>query len=198
MNITRLSPITYRLPILIQQSCLTTPTSTTTASCQNQSDMITTIYRWPLIRHFRFIARLKTYQTAAMTLSLPPLTYLYKMGSVTNDSVFRAGLAAGGAVAVLSILSYGFSKIVGELKYNCRTEVLLVSYLSFIGNKKTIEVNVDQVVPFDDIYQHGSQNRIMLKLRLECGGKNSTFYYSYKYGEIVNSEMFKRILSITF
>ena len=170
---------------LIQHRYLTACTN------QDQPDF-TTIYRWPLIRHFRFIARLKTYQTGVMILSLPPLTYLYKMGDVTDKSVICGCLAAGGAVTILSILSYGFSKIVGQIKYNQQSEMLQVSYLSFFGNKRTIEVKVEEMVPFDDLHQYGRRNAMQ---KLEFG--KYSFYYSLKYGSIIDSESFKRVLSIT-
>ena len=157
------------------------------SSCAQNHDNFRVIYKWPLIRHFRFIARLKTYQAGVMLISLPPLSYLHNSGVVTSVSLVHGCVAAGGAVMVLSVLSYAFSKIVGEIRYSETKKMLQVSHLSFFGNKSTILVNVEDIVPFDDLH-HGKLQR------LEFG--NYLFYYSLKHGIVIDSEMLNKVLAV--
>ena len=152
------------------------------------------IYKLPFIRHFRFIARLKTYQTGVMILSLPPLSYLYKIDVINSSSLVNGVVAAGSAVFVLSILSYAFSKVIGEMQYCKSSELVQISHLSFLGNKKTIKVSVEEVVPFADLDQHTGRLSALQRLELING---RSFYYSLKYGKATELNTLKHILALS-
>ena len=177
------------LPSTILPQLLICQTHLSTSSIAVTDDSFKVIYKWPLIRHFRFIARLKTYQTSVMVLSLPVLTYLYKVEAVTSDSLIGGCVAAGGAVTVLSVLSYAFSRIIGELRYSeMQPNVLQLSHLSFLGNKKSMLVNVEEIVPFGDLHQGNTMNRLAFG--------NQSFYYSLKYGNVIDPKTLKNVLAI--
>ena len=152
------------------------------------------IYKLPFIRHFRFIARLKTYQTGVMILSLPPLSYLYKIDVINSSSLVNGVVAAGSAVFVLSILSYAFSKVIGEMQYCKSSELVQISHLSFLGNKKTIKVSVEEVVPFADLDQHRGRLSALQRLELING---KSFYYNLKYGKATELNTLKHILALS-
>lgn len=153
------------------------------------------VYKLPLIRHFRFVARLKTYQAAIMVLSLPPLSYMYKMDAITSTSFIQGCCGAGGTVAVLSLLSYGFTRVIGEIQYNEQSNTLKISHLNFFGNKKTHLVNAEDIVPFGDlnlIELQDSRNKSVLKF----GFGGHLFYFSIKLGLVTDLEMFKKIVYV--
>lgn len=154
------------------------------------------VYKLPLIRHFRFIARLKTYQAAFMVLSLPPLSYMYKMDAITSTSFIQACCGAGGTVTVLSVLSYGFTRFIGEIRYNEQSNTLRVSHLNFFGNKKTHSVNVEDIVPFDDLNEsrESSRNKALLKFSF----REQLFYFSFRFGLVIDYEMLKKIWYIMY
>ena len=143
------------------------------------------------MRHFRLISRLKTYQAGAMILSLPPLSYWYHLEMITGNSLAYGFVATGGAVAMLSLLSYIFSRFVGEIQYNEKDRMIKVSHLNFFGIRQNLIVEVDDIVPFQDL--HCTEKGIGLFQRLQFG--NKTLYYSLKYGYVKDRKGLNEVLS---
>ena len=154
------------------------------------------IYRWPTMRHFRLISRLKTYQVGVMILSLPPLSYWYHMGTITGNTLIYGFLAAGGALVVLCSLSYSFSKVVGEIGYDGYLNTMQLSHLSFFGKRRNIEINVDRIIPFHDSQsdRHNPIHSLRPIQKLEFD--NKVYYYSLRYGNIVEPKILKELLSL--
>ena len=150
------------------------------------------LYRWPTMKHFRFISRLKVYQVSAMLLMLPPMARMYLNGDITGRSMAYATVAAVGTTAVLLILSYYFRRVVGEMAYVSSTNHLRVSTLTFIGGRRDLYFKVGDVVPFAD-----SQLREGRTVkRLEVKGHPEVFLYSLKYGQILEYELLHKCLQI--
>ena len=163
-----------------QESCSTT-----------QSDSIL-LYRWPTMKHFRFISRLKVYQVSAMLLMLPPMAYMYLSGDITGRSLAYATVAAVGTTAVLLILSYYFRRVVGEMAYVSSTNHIRVSTLTFVGGRRDLYFKADDIIPFADAQLR--QGRAIK--RLEVKGHPEVFLYSLKYGRILDNELLHKYLQI--
>ncbi len=161
------------------------------SSTQNSSENIV-LYRWPTMKHFRFISRLKVYQVSAMLLLLSPMSYMYLNGDITGKSMSYASVAALGTTAVLLILSYYFRRVIGEMAYISSTNNLRVSTLTFFGGRRELNFKIKDIVPFTD-----SQLRVGGTIqRLEVKDHPEVFLYSLKYGRILNTELLRKYLQI--
>ncbi len=47
----------------------------------------TVFYKWPTMRHFRFISRIKLYQVSTMVLLLPPICWWYSTDIITGIAI---------------------------------------------------------------------------------------------------------------
>lgn len=164
----------------------------TANQCSRATDAVanepTVFYRWPTMRHFRFISRIKLYQTSTMLLLLPPMYWWYATGVVTGHTLLYATLAATGTTGVLSVLSYYFTKVAGEM--SLVGDVIRVSTLTFMGSRQDFQYPVSSIVPFADSNASGAVQR------LEVNGETTYFLYSIRYGQILNNRVFEKLLSI--
>lgn len=151
------------------------------------------IYRWPTMKHFRFISKAKIYQVGFLVALLPLTAHWYTMGMLTAKEFACGGVAIVGTGAVLVILSYYFRKLAGELRYNMCTDTLCVSTLTFWGNKRDVDFPTDRVVIFVESQTHmGSPFQ-----QLEIMGHDETFLWSLRYGRVLNLDLLCRALKIT-
>ena len=151
------------------------------------------LYRWPTMKHFRFISRLKVYQVSTILLLLPPMTYMYLNGDVTAKTMGYASVAALGTTAVLCILSHYFRRVVGEMAYVSSNDRLRLSNLTFLGGRRDLYFKVEDVVPFAD-----SQLRMGGAIqRLEVKNHPEVFLYSLKYGRILDAKLLQKCLQIS-
>ena len=156
---------------------------------QNKTDAIT-IYRWPTMKHFYVISRLKLYQFSAMALLLGPLTYWYKEGVVALPLLFYGYSAALGTAVVLGALSYGFSKVIGEIAIINATGKVCISTLSFFGKRRQEYFSLEQIVP------HADTERKRLIQRLETVHPRRVYYYNLRYGKITDVDLLKKVLGM--
>ncbi len=146
-------------------------------------------YRWPTMRHFRLISRIKLYQTSTMLLLLPPIAWWYSTDVITGHTLCYATLAATATTGVLSVLSYYFTKVAGEMTL-VGGDVLRLSTLTFMGGRQEYQYPVSSIVPFADTNVDGAIQR------LEVNGENTYFLYSIRYGQILNHNIFEKLLGI--
>lgn len=149
------------------------------------------LYRWPTMRHFRVLSRFKVYQAGVMLISLPPLCYWYYTGSVSTKSLITGLSAATGTVLVLCGLSYAFSRVLGELAYCKQTETVRLSYLTFLGRRRDLEMHSRELVPFHDSQTSKPGTSNVQKLETLSNG---SFLYSLRYGHVYNRDLFHSVL----
>lgn len=151
------------------------------------------IYRWPTMKHFRFISKVKVYQVGFMVTLLPLTAHWHAMGALTAKEFVLGGVALVGTGAVLAILSHYFRKLAGEIRYNLCTNTLRVSTLTFWGNRRDLDFPADKVVMFVE-----SQTRMGSAFQqLEIMGRGETFLWSLRYGRVLDLELLCRALKIT-
>ncbi len=173
-------------------SDLTPPLSLRAFSSRSHPEHFFVFYRWPTMRHFRFISRFKVYQVSAVILLLPPVTYWYSLGHVGGVALLGAWSAALGTTAVFCVISTYFRRFVGEMAFLPSTCSLRVSTLTFMGGRRDLVFPVDDIVPFDDS-QVGVGGAFQ---RLEVQGHRGVFLYSLKYGVVLDSDAMGRVLGI--
>ena len=160
----------------------------------NQDKQYTVVYKWPTMRHFRVISRFKTYQSLAMLLSTPLLTYWYYIGSVSSAHVIYGYSAAGGTVFVLCWLSYMFKRILGELAYCHKTHSVRVSHLNFFGLRRDLIVHANDIIPYSDS-QSVTSLSFLQKLEI-VNLPSEVFYYSLRYGHVVDTKQFRTLIGM--
>ena len=161
------------------------------SSPQQETD-IKVLYRWPTMKHFRFISRFKIYQVSAMLLLLPPMARMYLKGDIAGDSMTYASIAALGTTTILFILSHYFRRLIGEIAHVSSTGHLKLSTLTFFGGRRDVYFKVADVVPFAD-----SQLRVGGAIqRLEVKNHPEVFLYSLKFGRVMDSELLQKYLQI--
>ena len=150
-------------------------------------------YRWPTMRHFRLISKIKIYQVSLMFALVPPALYWYGVDEITTGALMGGGVALTGTSAILGILSYYFSRVAGEMRYNPRSDTLRISTLSFWGNRKESKFPAAGVVNFAD-----SQTRTGGAFqRLEVEGHQTVFLWSLKYGRVLDFELLCKVLKVS-
>ena len=148
-------------------------------------------YRWPTMRHFRYISRFKVYQVSTMLLLLVPVSRWFASGELGLKQFALAWTAAAGTTAVLAVLSVAFSRVAGEMSYLPRSDCLCVSTLTFMGNRRQLEFPLRTVVPFADSQTSGSALQ-----RLEVEGSRTVLVYSLRHGHILDSELMNKALKM--
>lgn len=147
---------------------------------------VAVFYRWPTIRHFRLLSRCKLYQVVLMSLLLPPATLSYQQGSLPSSTLTAAYLAAGGTLTVLLSLSHLFTKVIGEMAYLPATGQVRISTLTFLGNRRTIVVHPQHILP------QGGRG-VVQKLEIVGYGE---FGYSVRYGQVIDADLMAQILQL--
>lgn len=142
------------------------------------------------MRHFRFISRFKAYQVSAMILLLAPLSYWYKEGVVSSTQLLYGYTAALGTTVVLIVLSYGFSRVIGELAFSPTTNTVCISTLTFLGYRRRIYYPLEHIVPYTDCQRQG----LSVVQRLETLQPPCVYYYSLHYGHVSDNELLRKVL----
>lgn len=142
------------------------------------------------MRHFRFISRFKAYQVSAMLLLLGPLSYWYKEGIVSYPQLLYGCSAAIGTTIVLLVLSYGFSKVIGELAFSHSTNTVRMSTLTFLGYRRETCIPLDHIVPYTDC----QRKSLSIVQRLETVHPHCVYYYSLRYGQVRDYELLRKVL----
>lgn len=157
----------------------------------SKADSVVVFYRWPTMKHFRFISRLKLYQVSGMLVLLTPMTFWYHMGTVNLATLTFAGAAAAGTTGVFVALSRMFTRCVGELALTHSGDIR-VSTLTFMGKRKDFLIPANCIIPYND-----TANRLRSPLqRLELANSRHVYWYSVRYGRILNNDIMIRVTGI--
>ena len=157
------------------------------------SDVSVLIYRWPSIKHFRFISRFKIYQVSVMLALLAPMTHWYNLGLIASKTLVSSYAASLGTTAVLLVISHYFTRVIGELRYKASNDTLRISTLTFWGNRKEAEFCAGKVVDFLE-----SQTRMGGAIqKLEVRDQSVVYLWSLKYGRVLCHDLLCKVLKIT-
>lgn len=155
------------------------------ASSISTDDDVTVFYRWPTMKHFRLISRMKMYQLGLMGVLLPPATVSYINGDLSGTGLTLAYVAAGGTLSILLSLSHLSTSIIGEMAYLPVTGHLKLSTLTFLGYRKDILILPSQII---------RNTHSGFFSELEVKGHPRTFRYSIRYGKILDRELLAHLI----
>lgn len=176
----------------ILQSPGTSANAPTTGSGHTPTKQGVVLYKWPTMKHFRFISKFKIYQVSLMLLLFPPAAYWYSLEKLSGQALGFGGVALLGTTAALAVISHYFSRIAGELSYDPLSETLRISTLTFMGNRRETVFLVDDVVSFVE-----SQTRMGGAIqRLEVKGQQGVFLWSLRYGRVLDLNLLCKVLKI--
>ncbi|XP_076023414.1 transmembrane protein 186 [Genypterus blacodes] len=152
----------------------------------------TLIYTLPHIRLLSALSRLKLFQTAFTLIILPPVTFFYFYGDVPLSTLgYTTGVALFAAV-MLYTASHFFRRVVGMMYLDPSRTVLKVSHLTFWGRRRDVFLPVSDVMTIADAGD--SLGEPILKLRRYSGPE--TFYFSTRFGRVVDIDGFKEVFGI--
>jgi hypothetical protein len=114
-----------------------------------QSDF-RTVYKFPYVRGVGLINRLKLYQTALTSVTVPGVTVLNQLGVTSSDSVLFTGIIGLLGIIPLYILGYFSNRLVGIVYLNEKENLVKLAYLDFWGKRKELVVPANDIVPFSE------------------------------------------------
>lgn len=159
----------------------------------SKAEPVVVFYRWPTMRHFVFISRLKLYQVSGMLVLLVPMTVWHHVGTVDLSTLTFAWAAAAGTTGVFAVLSKLFTRCVGELALVTHSGDIRVSTLTFMGRRKDVVIPADSIVPYSD-----TANRLSSPFqRLELTNSSHTYWYSMRYGKVLNTDIMAMVTGIS-
>ncbi|XP_078273704.1 transmembrane protein 186 [Rhinoraja longicauda] len=149
----------------------------------------TAVYRFQGIRFFRAISKFKIVQTGITVALLPTVYYFYLQDLVQCSLVSYITGLSGFAIVMLYSMSYYLRHFIGMLYLNDSGTTLMVSHLTFWGNRNDFYVPVKDVVPLGDTGD--ATNETILQFRRY----NSTevFYFTIKFGQIIDKQKFLQV-----
>uniref|UniRef100_A0A3Q2QM72 Transmembrane protein 186 n=1 Tax=Fundulus heteroclitus TaxID=8078 RepID=A0A3Q2QM72_FUNHE len=147
------------------------------------------IYTLPHIKLLRAISRLKLLQTAITMVILPPVYILYFQGSVSSFLVgYSTGIALFAGV-MLYAASHLFRRVVGMMYLDPSRTTLKVSHLSFWGKRQDVYLRVSDVMTIWDTGDSATETILKLKRY----SSPETFYFSTRFGRIVDKDGFEKV-----
>ncbi|XP_049577099.1 transmembrane protein 186 [Syngnathus scovelli] len=176
----------------IHQGCRgpLTPQITASVRCSDLStqkyDMI---YKFPHIKLFRAVSRLKLLQTGITVIILPPVYVLYLMGDASLFLVNYTTAMALFAGVMLYTASHFFRRVVGMMYLDSSHNTLKVSHLTFWGRRHDIYMPVSDVMTIADTGD--SSHETVLKLKRYSTPQ--TLFFSTRFGQVVDKQRFEKV-----
>ncbi|XP_077379696.1 transmembrane protein 186 [Festucalex cinctus] len=176
----------------LHQACRGPFTPQITA-CVKFSDLSTQkydmVYKFPHMKLFRAVSRLKLLQTGVTVIILPPVYILYFMGDAPLFLVtYSTGMALFAGV-MLYTASHFFRRVVGMMYLDSSHNTLKVSHLTFWGQRHDIYMPVSDVMTVADTGD--SANETILKLKRYSTPQ--TLYFSTRFGQVVDKQRFEKV-----
>ena len=153
---------------------------------KGNEDNFEVVYKLPWIKHFRFISRVKIIHVGIVTGLTWPMCYWYSQDMISTNILLTAVSAAAATTLGLVVLSYLFRRVVGQLSVNCSSRTVVISTLSFWGNRRNAVFPVDTLTPLSD---SGLDSKRVFQ-RLEIAGTTQVFLIALKHGKIHNDKAF--------
>ncbi|XP_066432258.1 transmembrane protein 186 [Eleutherodactylus coqui] len=162
--------------------CTTSPLNTKT----DDGAKFNLIYKFPAIRFWRTVSRLKLLQTALTILFLPPVYYYYLQGQITDGSViYCTGIAIFAGIMLYS-LSYYLQRLIGMVYVDDNLTTVKVSYLTFWGNRKNIFVPIADIKPLSET---GDSKQEILR-QFARYSTPDILYFTTRYGYVLDRKKF--------
>ncbi|KAM6350982.1 transmembrane protein 186 [Alca torda] len=147
------------------------------------------VYRFPGIKYCRVLSRLKLLQTATTVVTLPPICYLYLQDQVSQTILlYTAGITLF-AGAMLYGMSYFFRRIIGLIYLSETGRTVKVAHLTFWGRRNDIYCPIETVVTLDEV----GDSKGELLLQFKRYNSTDIFYFTIKFGQIVDRQRFTQI-----
>ena len=150
------------------------------------------LYKFPWMRHLRFISRLKQLQVGCVVLLTIPISYWYQQDLIKEYNLLAGVTAATATTVMLVIFSYFFTRIVGELHYNPHTGQVQLATLTFWSQRRNQAFYRDDVIPLRET----RSNVRKTWQRLEISGHSNVYLYSLRLGKIYNTELLGQLLDL--
>lgn len=147
------------------------------------------IYRFPHIRLFQVISRLKLIQTAITIVLLPPVYFLCFQGAISSYLVSCATALAAFAAVMLYSLTYYLRRFIGMMYMNESGTMLKVSHLTFWGRRNDIYVPVKNVMTLADT----GDSRHETVMQFKRYDTSDVLYFTLRYGQIMDKQKFSHV-----
>ncbi|NXX94731.1 TM186 protein, partial [Centropus bengalensis] len=147
------------------------------------------VYRFPGIKYCRVLSRLKLLQTATTVATLPPICYLYLQDQVSQQILLYTTGIAVFAGAMLYGMSYFFRRIIGFIYLSESGRTVKVAHLTFWGKRKDIYCPIETVMTLDEV----GDSKGELLLQFKQYDSTDIFYFTIRFGQIVDREKFRHI-----
>ncbi|XP_020382585.2 transmembrane protein 186 [Rhincodon typus] len=153
------------------------------------NEHFTMIYRFHGIRFLRAVSKLKVLQTGITVALVPTFYYFYLQEQVQNTLLTYITGLSGFAVVMLYFMSYYLRRFIGMLYINDSGTTLKVSHLTFWGRRNDFYVSVEDVMPLGDTGD--TANEIILQFKQY--NKTEVFYFTVKFGQVVDKQKFLQV-----
>lgn len=155
------------------------------------------IYKLPTIKYIRLVSRVKIYQILLMGCFCYPLYVQYTDNLISSGLFYSAIGGCIGTSLVFIVFSYFATRITGQLAVDKKQQQLRISRLNFYGTRCNDIISLDNVIPWADVSTDEDLQKTFQRLYLHDGDKEYVYLYSLKYGQLVDSEMFEKIIGIS-
>ncbi|XP_077575775.1 transmembrane protein 186 isoform X2 [Stigmatopora nigra] len=184
-------PSAFKLPSLIYGSngSLTPQITASVRYSDLSTQKYDMIYKFHHIKLFRVVSRLKLLQTGITVTILPPVYTLYLMGDVPLILVNYSTATALFAGVMLYTASHFFRRVVGMMYLDSSDSILKLSHLTFWGRRYDIYMPVSDIMTIGDTGD--SPNETILKLKRYSSPQ--TFYFSTRFGQVVDKTRFQKV-----
>ena len=108
------------------------------------------LYRFKWIKHLRFISRVKILHVAVVSALTWPMSYWYSSGIISFPTLVCAIAGAAGTTAGLVALSFFFRRVIGEISFHEDSQSVIISSLTFWGNRRNRILPLSSLVPLCD------------------------------------------------
>lgn len=179
-----------RSRVFLRPVTLSTKTYSTQShpKTSDEVNLFKPVYKLTYIAHAKVLCRLKLYQTAIIVC----LTGA-SIGTQT-DLVLPLVLCTV-SLTMLAIMGEFFRKLIGILYVNPVTSEVKISHLNFWGNRKDVIRHMNEIVPPCDIGENISDAYVKFSY---VNKSLPTMYLSVKYGQILDKQLFSRVIGEEF
>lgn len=115
-----------------------------------QEDPVKVLYTFPNIKLARNVTKLKFFQTAVVVACTPSVVGAYMNGVVPYVQFMSSMGIIIFSTTFLYIIGETIRKVICILKYNKKTDEVIISHLTFFGRRRDIVLPVSKIVPVSD------------------------------------------------
>ncbi|XP_062507634.1 transmembrane protein 186-like [Corticium candelabrum] len=150
------------------------------------------VYKFPWMKHLRFISRLKQFQAGCVILLIFPISYWHHQGLLDDFNVVAGVTAATATTIMLFIISYFSRRIVGELRFHPHTGMVQLSTLTFWSRRQNQAFHCSDIIPMSET----QSNTAKTWQKLEIFDHSDIYLYSLRLGKIYHQELLRQLLGI--